>query len=50
MTKSDLKPEKVTLICAAQGQVLRTSYILFRVDTTPEGNTCRNCCQNTETI
>ncbi len=36
LKKGDLKPETEALLCAAQEQALRTSYVKFHIDRTVE--------------
>ena len=49
LAKSDLKPETEALICAAQGQALRTNYIKHRVNYIAESDRCRVCGDKGET-
>ena len=50
MAKSDLKPEKEALVCAAQEQALRINYIQHRVDHTAESDRCKVCGDKGETV
>ena len=50
LSKSDLKPETESLICAAQEQALRTNYIKHRIDKSTEDEMCRMCGKKGETV
>ena len=48
MRKGDLKGYTEALICSAQEQALRTTYIKFRIDKKAESPMCRMCGEKAE--
>ena len=48
LMKSNLKRCTETLICSAQEQALKTSYVKFHIDKTGESPLCRMCIVGVE--
>ena len=50
LSRGDLKVGTEALLCAVQGQVIRTNYMKYHIDKTSENPLCRLCGKNGESV